>query len=357
MPRDNKMAKKMSFYPEFVSSPGTEYIKYLTGIKTKHSLTDAQIKPAKDKAAEIETEKNRNVPDDQKEAQGQTIHGLVSQLAQVTRALPLGTPGKSAPPVYGPEMNNYGSSVTVSRLLDSHLPGSDADRAPPNTDWTILKQRKQGGDTLFVRGHLLNKNLGGPANWSNLTPLTQAANNKDSTSHYHAFEKHVVEAVHEVVPKKQVNFLVTAIYGRPFNSTLYDYFFNQGNPDDDDRAQIVKAEQHVPNFLKCESYELKPDGTSGNLVKKHTVDNSFTQKDDEYPLAALSVPKVPVYLNEMKKQELLDINGIGPTLADLIINNRNFRTKAEVLEKAKIGEGRWAQMQTTPGKLVRIYRS
>ena len=342
---------------EIRSSPGTEYIKYLTGIKTKHSLTDAQIKPAKDKAAEIETEKNRNVPDDQKEAQGQTIHGLVSQLAQVTRALPLGTPGKSAPPVYGPEMNNYGSSVTVSRLLDSHLPGSDADRAPPNTDWTILKQRKQGGDTLFVRGHLLNKNLGGPANWSNLTPLTQAANNKDSTSHYHAFEKHVVEAVHEVVPKKQVNFLVTAIYGRPFNSTLYDYFFNQGNPDDDDRAQIVKAEQHVPNFLKCESYELKPDGTSGNLVKKHTVDNSFTQKDDEYPLAALSVPKVPVYLNEMKKQELLDINGIGPTLADLIINNRNFRTKAEVLEKAKIGEGRWAQMQTTPGKLVRIYRS
>ena len=57
---------------EIRSSPGTDYIKYLTGIKTKHSLTDAQIKPAKDKAAEIETEKQRSVPDDQKEAQGQT---------------------------------------------------------------------------------------------------------------------------------------------------------------------------------------------------------------------------------------------------------------------------------------------
>ena len=49
--------------------------------------------------------------------------------------------------------------------------------------------------------------------------------------------------------------------------------------------RLLKAEQRVPNFLKCVSYELKPNGTSGALVKQHTVDNSFSQTTTGYPLA------------------------------------------------------------------------
>jgi hypothetical protein len=220
--------------------------------------------------------------------------------------------------------------------------------------WQTLVRRKEGGSSLFVRGHLLNDNLGGPGNtWNNLTPLTQNANNRASDSHLNGFEKQVKKAVND--DGKQVNFTVTAGYGRGFNSSLHQYFVNQGNPDDTIRAQIVEAEQHVPNYLQCQSYELNPDGSHKNLVKQHTVNNAFTQTKDGYPLSA--APKVTVYLNEMSKGELMGLNGIGETLADKIIDNRPFRTKRQLQEKANIAEGRWNQMQSTSGKSVRIYRA
>ena len=335
------------------SSPGQAYITYLDEIKTEHNLTDDQIKPAKDKAGEIDTEKQKTVPDDKKEEHGQNIHNLVIQLADITRNLPLSsTTGTSTPPVYGPLTTGYGSSVSINRLTSDHGPGTGTPGTGPR--WQTLRRRKEGGDTLFVQGHLLNQDLGGPGEWNNLTPLTQAANLKDSDSHYHGFEKHVKKAVDD--DKKPVNFTVTAGYGRSFNSSLHQYFVNQSNPDDTLRAEIVEAEQYVPNFLECQSYEVNPDGSNKELIKQHTVHNTLIQTKDSYPLSA-AAPKVTVYLNEMSRSELMGLTGIGKKLADDIIGNRPFRTKSQLQEKVHIAEGRWNQMQSTPGKSVRIYRA
>ncbi|MCP4289272.1 MAG: hypothetical protein GY792_33435, partial [Gammaproteobacteria bacterium] len=60
--------------------------------------------------------------------------------------------------------------------------------------WSKLRQRKHGGGSYYVRGHLLNHNLGGPGNtWANLTPLTQKANQ----DHHADFESRVKRAVNE----------------------------------------------------------------------------------------------------------------------------------------------------------------
>ena len=46
--------------------------------------------------------------------------------------------------------------------LAASLSGSGPSVSSPM--WQILVRRKEGGSSLFVRGHLLNDNLGGPGN-------------------------------------------------------------------------------------------------------------------------------------------------------------------------------------------------
>ena len=71
-----------------------------------------------------------------------------------------------------------------------------------------------------------------------------------------------------------------------------------------------------------------------------------------HPTYALRI----VYLNLMSRDELMSLNGIGPTLADDILRERPFRTRQEMQTKVHIADGRWNQMQRTPGVEVRIFQ-
>ena len=71
------------------------------------------------------------------------------------------------------------------------------------------------------------------------------------------------------------------------------------------------------------------------------------------------IPKRVVYLKEMSRGELMGLNGIGETQAGDIIRELNptpFRNRQDIQERVHIAEGRWRQMQSTPGVEVRIYR-
>ncbi|MBD3421980.1 MAG: DUF4157 domain-containing protein [Chitinivibrionales bacterium] len=281
------------------------------------------------------------------------IQSLMDQLGTITaRFMPVGSTQESTPPVYGGRVNGFGSSATVLRLSAQHEDGGSP-TIHSNPFWQALRRRMDGGGTYYVRGHLLNDNLGGPGNtWDNLTPLTQGANNRDGDSHLHGFETPVKNAVED---GKIVNFVVHANYGRASRAGDATYFRDQGNPDDDVRADIVEAEEKIPTTLDCRAGEVNPDGSPGSAIKNHRVDNSIDTNRNNYSLSP--TPTQTVYLNEMSKAELLSLNGIGDRLADGIIDNRPFRTKAEIQEKVHIAGGRWAQMQSTSGKSVRIYRA
>jgi len=63
-----------------------------------------------------------------------------------------------------------GSSVAATLIPDGHAPGSDAGGWP---DWAIaLAHRADHTKSLFVRGHLLNRHLGGPGLDYNMVPIT-----------------------------------------------------------------------------------------------------------------------------------------------------------------------------------------
>jgi len=294
------------------------------------------------------------------------IDGIMRRLADTTaRFMPM-DPARSTPPVYGGRVNGFGSSASVLRLTPIHPNGSSPSSGDMgNPLWGKVNKRKQGEGVYYIKGHLLNDNLGGPGNtWDNLTPLTQAAN----SDHKNNFEKYVKLAVNgtegayseptvaqaQARNLKTVNFVVTARYGQAARPADIAYLRAQGNPDLDDVADIIEGEQAIPVALDCAAHELSPDGSAGPSLPSHTVDNRIDTQLDHY--ATRPIAKRVVYLNEMSRGELTGLTGIGETLADAIIRERPFRTRDEMQEKAHIAQGRWNQMQSTPGVEVRIYR-
>jgi phage-related protein len=294
------------------------------------------------------------------------IDGLLGRLANATATFMPVDITRSTDPVYGGRVNGFGSSASVFRLTPIHPNGSSPSRGDMgNPLWSQVAKRKQGEGVYYIKGHLLNDNLGGPGNtWDNLTPLTQAAN----SDHKNNFENPVKRAVNgtegpytqptpteaQARQLKSVNFVVTARYGQPSRTADITYLRAQGNPDANDKADIIEGEQAIPTQLDCSAHEVLSNGNAGPTVARHSVSNRIDTDLDHY--ATRPIPKRIVYLNEMSRTELLGLTGIGGTLADAIIRERPFRTKAQLQEKASIADGRWNQMQSTPNLEVRIYR-
>jgi len=154
---------------------------------------------------------------------------------------------------------------------------------------------------------------------------------------------------------KTLNFVVTARYGQESRPGDIAYLRAQGNPDLDDVADIIEGEQAIPVALDCSAHELLPNGNTGAAVASpYTVQNTISTNLNTY--STRPTTKEPVYLNEMTVEDLVKLNGIGQTLAQALFDNKPYRNKEEIRNATHIAEGRWSQMQSTPGVEVRIYR-
>ncbi len=281
------------------SSPPQPYSAYLTGIKSTYNLTDAQINPALSKAREIETEKQKTVPEDQQEAHGQNINALVRQLADLTRTLPLsGSAGTNTAPVFGPLHQGLGTLARVVYLQSPHDTGNNP--TVGNTpEYDDINARRMGGGSYYVKGHLLNENLGGPGNtWSNLTPLTQTANG----DHKRQFENPVKQAVNGKLEGYSPStlghmkqFQVQAVYGRTPDENLIEKLLETddaipGLDDSADRADVAKvlrAERFVPTQLNC-SAEITEQGGSPRQLNVPITNNISYGQMSQYSMSASS---------------------------------------------------------------------
>ncbi|GAB3255299.1 eCIS core domain-containing protein [Chitinimonas naiadis] len=206
------------------------------------------------------------------------IDRLLGQLAVVTaRFMPSSGNSPSTLPVYGGTNGaGYGSSATVLRLTHNRsFTGSAPSRSLHTPAYTRLNQRRSSlGATgsYYVLGHLLNHNLGGPGTtWTNLTPLSQGANNRRDTSMLHGFEKLVKDAVDADRPanRKIVNFVVTANYNMPSRTSDANRALanaRAARTDAEKRRwlavrEVVQEEASVPNNVSLIAHTLRPDGT------------------------------------------------------------------------------------------------
>jgi len=213
------------------------------------------------------------------------ISAKLAQLATVTARFmpPDSLPEQSTDPEYGGmHASAFGTRATVTRLTQLHQHGNEPSDAQGH--WDKLRLRYRGGSTLYVRGHLLNDNLGGPGNdWRNLTPLTQDANNRGSTSMFHSFETPVKTAIDN---GKKVRFVVTANYGRGAIDTTAARAAGETV-----KAEIAEAERHVPLSVTCTAHELDAEGEPGTAIATSHVPNDLgSQKPEKYQLQPGTVP-------------------------------------------------------------------
>ena len=276
---------------------------------------------------------------------GDRIDGLMGQLAPETaQIMGAGAAGTSTPPLFGgPGPGNFGSTVTVERLTPAHEAGSGPSR--DDGSWATLRQRMDGGSTYYVRGHLLNDNLGGTgAAWTNLTPLTQATNNRSVLSMLHTFENSVKNAV---AAGDSVNLTVAATYGRPTRAAEVSALRASGDAEDATKADIISAEVNVPTAVRCVAHRINAAGTRSALVSSN-VNNTVDSVVDHYSLGGR--PRVTVRLND-PAAPLRTLAGVGPAEQTRIVAARPFSGRDDAI--ARLGGTLWHNMVSTAGIRVR----
>ncbi|HEX6320913.1 MAG TPA: DUF4157 domain-containing protein [Burkholderiales bacterium] len=263
------------------------------------------------------------------------------------------TPAAGAPtgplnvPTYGALANGFGSSVSV--LLSAPPAGSGP--SAENDGWNTLRQRMDGGSTYYVRGHLLNDNFGGPGNdWRNLTPLTQATNNRSAVSMLHTFENTVRDALRG---GGTVEFSVTMTYGRPDRSADAALAESTIEPEEHARgiAAVIRAERFVPTAVRGIAYRISPQSERAAFANS-TVANSVDTHLEHYSLEA--TPRRIVRLNSASTADLLTLNGVDNDAAQRIIDLRNearFRDKTDA--RVRIGNELWHRLVSTAGASIR----
>jgi hypothetical protein len=199
-----------------------------------------------------------------------------------------------------------GTSMNAKVLTKKGDPGSKPTEAQHNIFDKLLKrrERREGGRSYYVRGHLLNEHIHGPGQWKNMTPLSQAGNK----NHLDTAEDKVKAAVQSGAI---VQYNVVPIYGRqvsiPTNEELEKK--NIDSSKWEDLKNIRSAENHVPQRLQLEAWLLEKLANGSYKQKQQIVagvsDNPVdTNALDQYDLGEGNTKKEKVSLTDDKVDKI-----------------------------------------------------
>lgn len=286
---------------------------YVDKVKKDNKLKESDIQKPLATVDKIEAkEKETATTDDQKTKKANDTNTLITQLAAELAELPLEVSGQNSGPLYGGTyMGVFGTSATVAYQQAPFNSGSE-----PGVDHAVydkINVRKKEGGSYYVKGHLLNDNLGGSGKtWSNLTPLNRDANK----THQLEFEDSVKIAVNGTKSRgvdtaslaKQgymKGFSVTANYGRSEPASLThlktkDDLPPDFNPDWDIQTvkDLLEAEKMVPNSLTCNVTIKNKDDATEQKKPTVVVDNNINHGVLSYYQLGIK-PKTAVKLSDL----------------------------------------------------------
>ena len=240
--------------PFIKSSPGQPISNYLRGIK---SSTPAALQPKLIEAQGIATKLEERRPKGADvEDFGNKRVDLYNKLAPLLKELGA---TRDVPPsvvTYGSIQAEVGGASMEAKLLTKkHQPGST-----PSESWPLWKALDPfiGKAPHYVRGHLLNENVGGKGQILNLTPITTKANAGHKTS----VETKVKQWVAD---DKVVYYSVKAEYGRAANKTqdqkdLEDELSTSGKLSSAKAAKLaaLDARRKLCKRFVFKAYVMKP---------------------------------------------------------------------------------------------------
>ncbi len=213
--------------------------------------------------------------------------------------------------------------------------------------WEVLKKRKQGGSTYYIRGHLLSQDLHGPGVWKNMTPITHSANGL----HFHRVEKELKNKVKEGAVLK---YKVVVHYNPDKKESENDKLLPKIEVDPTAtpaekavKRQIVQAEKGVPKEMECEAWCKKGNEQIKIISKtiKNDVDRASPaayqlegQPRVQYRLEQLNLrePVPPGYQGDAKAIALeayMELSGIGRPRAEVLYQNRADLTDMTAVER------------------------
>lgn len=102
-----------------------------------------------------------------------------------------------------------GKKMLAFPLTNNHPTGSESTPDNSNPAYNKVERRGYMNGSFYVKGHLLNNNLGGPGSWINYTPFPGALFN--TSVHYLRYEKPLKEAVEK---NETFYYKVDVVYGR-----------------------------------------------------------------------------------------------------------------------------------------------
>lgn len=350
----------------FRATDGTDHRLYFTGSEESSVLTvasnptpfatfissvevngDPEKETAKAEAltiaGNIDAKKRERLDGDTDEAKEASKAAKITEVQGMLNSLSVHTAklfGTAVPEVDGPHhtpsgdsRTAFGTSARIARLHKNNRPPGSAPYGAGHQVYDVIDQRRMsGGASFYVRGHLLNENLGGMGTWKNLTPLSR------DTNHQH--ESQVESLVKAAVDSGAVvQYSVQVVPASRIDSQS----IINSLPDDSQKAtkeQIIRAEEAVPEALDCEAYIMNKNGNDyvqGQQIVVKTITNEIQRNANAYFLGG-EPPVPPVYIHGATAAQLVNLGGISAPTASTIVEvcaARRYTTYAALSNATK----------------------
>ncbi len=114
------------------------------------------------------------------------------------------------------------------------------------------------------------------------------------------------------------------------------------------------------NFARWRDYLRGRENESGGEVRNQfgslpdTGDREWAQGKEKTEPRNHPRSTAADVLNSMSREELMDVDGIGPVLADKIISNRPYSSPQELLERRILPQNTFAELQRVLSRQDRL---
>ena len=209
-----------------------------------------------------------------------------------------------------------GESVEAKHLSKKGRKDKVTGSAPGATNslWEVLRKRKKGGGTYYIRGHLLNDNIFGPGTWNNMAPIPGAFNTGEMEPQVENEAKKAVQS------GASINFNMQFVYGRTIPKI--------NTNDSSEVKEIKNAEVHIPTSLKA-SLSLKISDENKALYTNKSLKINI---DDNYEASK------PEKIYILKGKDLFQLIKIGiDSDVAIKINDRNSKNLKITDYQSQIG--------------------
>ncbi len=321
---------------------------YATFISSLNVGEDQAKKTAKEQAVPIaeSIDAKRTAPlagtteeekEKSKEEKLKEVEKLLSDLSVPTAVL-FGDPGAAGEPEVVNTTQTAGHAITMTaKKLNKKqtLKGSPPTSANTTSFATLNTRRQSASASYYVKGHMLNDNIGGKGVWENLTPLSREGN-----SNHEGNVESLVKAAYNSGAIVEYN--VTAEYGYGNNAASIP----ADDPKRDEKLKIIAEEKNVPTKLKCDAWILEKKGDAferKQSIVSTPVANPIGQDAASYVLEG-SPAKPDVFLNTSDVSVIATVEGFTASLAVKVelahseTGKKRFNSYAE-LSNAKMKDG------------------